>query len=439
MFKNFFLITFILISTNTTSQTISVFQDKEQLHTINSIDSVDFEIITEPIINNGLDNGVYWFKIEDVEKGFLEINNSTISEAYLFNNKNQVMQTENKTFVTFKVKESTVLYLKVNVHKEARIPIELMSDSQYLKKLNFQGVFTGLFYGFAFMVLIVNLFFFFNFKEKAFLYYFLFLSCFFIAFSYRDGFIYLLGISRGFIEVSEGFLHTFVGVSGLLFASKYLKLKSNFPKFVWISIGVMSTALIFDIIHLITKNYLFFVLSDLCSYFIFIGSWVSSLFLIKKHKYALIFFIAYTLILLFTFGYFITPSFGISSFYISSNTLKMGSYIEMLIITGAVAYRMNIIQKENIFMHDELYNYTQEINSLSIEIEKNKRGENNLLQEYNLSNRENEILEGIRSGQTNKEIGERLFISVNTVKFHVKNIYEKLGINNRKAAIKMYE
>ena len=45
------------------------------------------------------------------------------------------------------------------------------------------------------------------------------------------------------------------------------------------------------------------------------------------------------------------------------------------------------------------------------------------------------VLEGIRSGKSNKEIGATLFISVNTVKYHVKNIYEKLDINNRKEVV----
>ncbi|QTE23218.1 helix-turn-helix transcriptional regulator [Polaribacter cellanae] len=36
--------------------------------------------------------------------------------------------------------------------------------------------------------------------------------------------------------------------------------------------------------------------------------------------------------------------------------------------------------------------------------------------------------------KTNKEIAEALFISVNTVKYHVKNIYDKLNIKSRREA-----
>jgi len=43
------------------------------------------------------------------------------------------------------------------------------------------------------------------------------------------------------------------------------------------------------------------------------------------------------------------------------------------------------------------------------------------------------IVELIREGKTNKEIGAELFISENTVKYHLKTIYDILEINNRSA------
>jgi LuxR family maltose regulon positive regulatory protein len=38
---------------------------------------------------------------------------------------------------------------------------------------------------------------------------------------------------------------------------------------------------------------------------------------------------------------------------------------------------------------------------------------------------------------SNREIGDRLFISENTVKFHLKNIYSKLGVKRRSQAINL--
>lgn len=52
-----------------------------------------------------------------------------------------------------------------------------------------------------------------------------------------------------------------------------------------------------------------------------------------------------------------------------------------------------------------------------------------------LSERELEILTLIAAGLKNKEIAAQLFISLNTVLYHVKNIYGKLGVNKRTLAI----
>ncbi len=48
-----------------------------------------------------------------------------------------------------------------------------------------------------------------------------------------------------------------------------------------------------------------------------------------------------------------------------------------------------------------------------------------------LSRREREVLELAAAGLSNKEIAERLVISINTVKFHLRGIYGSLGVHNR--------
>jgi len=50
---------------------------------------------------------------------------------------------------------------------------------------------------------------------------------------------------------------------------------------------------------------------------------------------------------------------------------------------------------------------------------------------YNISSREREIIDLMLKGRSNKEIEDQLFISINTVRNHIYNIYRKLGIRNR--------
>ena len=52
-----------------------------------------------------------------------------------------------------------------------------------------------------------------------------------------------------------------------------------------------------------------------------------------------------------------------------------------------------------------------------------------------LTNREIEVLRVLASGKTDVEIASALCISVNTLKTHLKRIYQKLGARNRVEAV----
>ncbi|MCI0691877.1 response regulator transcription factor [candidate division KSB1 bacterium] len=52
-----------------------------------------------------------------------------------------------------------------------------------------------------------------------------------------------------------------------------------------------------------------------------------------------------------------------------------------------------------------------------------------------LSDRELEVLRALTEGLSNKEISAKLFISLPTVRFHLKNIYAKLHVNSRTEAV----
>lgn len=58
---------------------------------------------------------------------------------------------------------------------------------------------------------------------------------------------------------------------------------------------------------------------------------------------------------------------------------------------------------------------------------------------YILSKREEEILRWVAAGKTNWEISVILKVSLNTVKFHLKNVFQKIGVENRWSAIAYWQ
>jgi DNA-binding CsgD family transcriptional regulator len=57
------------------------------------------------------------------------------------------------------------------------------------------------------------------------------------------------------------------------------------------------------------------------------------------------------------------------------------------------------------------------------------------LKELGITQREHEVLVLIAEGLSNREIGERLFVSENTIKTHSSRLFEKLGVGRRFDAI----
>jgi len=67
-------------------------------------------------------------------------------------------------------------------------------------------------------------------------------------------------------------------------------------------------------------------------------------------------------------------------------------------------------------------------------IDEAKQSHQALSELYALTEREREVLDLLAQGMTNKEIAEKLVITTNTVKRHLKAIFEKLDVHTRSAA-----
>jgi len=102
-------------------------------------------------------------------------------------------------------------------------------------------------------------------------------------------------------------------------------------------------------------------------------------------------------------------------------------------------YRKNSdLEIEN--KNSELQNYILQINELKEKATNKSLSDTAKISEnfsdFSLSKREIEVLQHISDGLSNNEISEKMFVSNNTIKTHIKNIYSKLDVKNRIQAIK---
>jgi len=114
---------------------------------------------------------------------------------------------------------------------------------------------------------------------------------------------------------------------------------------------------------------------------------------------------------------------------IALSTFNQISYINKMIANGASGYLLKNITKEELVqaihtvMNGGTY-HSFEVNEI-IKTAK-KKSENTPI----LTKRETDILKLVAEGFTNNQIGEKLFISTDTVDSHRKNLHAKLNVNN---------
>lgn len=86
-----------------------------------------------------------------------------------------------------------------------------------------------------------------------------------------------------------------------------------------------------------------------------------------------------------------------------------------------LAYRREAEREEGVFVAI-LYDYTGIIDNIMEDMK----------EKFNLSQREYDVFQCVVKGMSNQEIQEALFISLPTVKKHLSNIYQKVGVDGRR-------
>lgn len=110
-------------------------------------------------------------------------------------------------------------------------------------------------------------------------------------------------------------------------------------------------------------------------------------------------------------------------------------YINKMIALGANGYILKNAPKEELckaikhIMRGDNY-YSKEIYQTIIESIAGKKPKQRLSLEISLSKREKEVLQLIVKEFSNKEIAEKLFISIRTVEAHKRNLLDKTGAKN---------
>ncbi len=436
MYKIASFILVYLVFVNTIFGVVSTeyYYDQSGKETVNTVLNKKFEQFSEKV-NNGLNNGVYWLKVHtDEVNDVVEIPSSHLLNIKCFVNREKIRKLAHSIFPAYQVGVNSDVLFRIKCDKEAFIPIASYKKDDYKQQDQFSYLKAGLYYGFALMVIIFNLFFFYHFKDRTFLYYSIVLFAITAGLFHRDALFKLMFDSGWFIQDGEIIIHSGIAIFGALFAASYLQHEHYFPKLKYPVAVILIFVLVSYILYEVSGSFFWFMLGELLVILVLTIYWVSSLFLFKKSTFFTFFAIGYSVILFLAFDFYASPLLGAPNLGITTGLLKIGGVLEMLILSYAVVYRMRILRQENEEIQLAIFNYTSQIEKLEEKLNSLESSNDQPSPFMNLNVREKEILMLISKGLTTKEMAEQLFISANTVKYHTKKLYDKLQIKSRQEA-----
>lgn len=106
--------------------------------------------------------------------------------------------------------------------------------------------------------------------------------------------------------------------------------------------------------------------------------------------------------------------------------LYIGAVATLFTVLGIwLARRLSSPKTETVIVEKEIY----------IQKEKDTPLDEAALARLNISKRELEVLQLMAEGLSNQEIAARLFVSLNTIKTHSSNLFEKMDVKRRMQAV----
>lgn len=294
----------------------------------------------------------------------------------------------------------------------------------------------GFFYGLALTIVFLNFICYFLFDEKVFLLYAFALASVSIVLFNDDGLLSLFGmetITKGYMF--DGILLIIAVGTSSLFAQKYLNTSEFFPKlkrlttFLYIAgcIMVFSAWLVQSEQIFTAANFILF--SVLITYF---GAGVA---LFSKKNYAKFYVIAASIPLLFTIDFYVLKPAEIHFLFTETVHLKVALFVEMIILTYAIMFRMKALKEENILRQTEMRIFLKRQESMMNRHNVERLMEDmyleNLIMHYDLDGLEIKLLQYISEGKENVKIARKLKMSEEDVEDLTKDLYTKLEISEQ--------
>lgn len=433
---------------------LEYFLDHDKKETIESIPQKEFTSFKDVYFPNAFQQKI-WFRIRLKNEGTKPQELLFNIRAYAFIRDLKIYEEKdgayhqifihntfvNRKFSTpIKLSKESTYYFEVQFSWVSLLKIQLVSPKVNQENLLTYNTWQGVYYGFSFLIIFLNLFFFFSNRNPFFLYYCFFQLGVIMSIAYLDNYIFNFFGNSQFTRSFEGIYNLMISFGGVLFVDHALNLRKHFPFFTKISYALLVISAVLFFKHSIIGGTNMFGTATMINLFILLFGYLTSIYYSKRLSYARFIVAGFTVLFVAHLLYSLPVLYGYKENGFYEWHYKIASVIEMLIFMAAIPYRHKKLINEKISLENR-YSEQQKKHEVQLKELEPQDIEDKIKmfsELYQFKKREVEISRILITGATNKGISEQLFISLDTVKHYCSSIYKKTEVKNRSQFITLF-
>lgn len=354
------------------SSKLLIFEDDKQILSINDVFEKEFILTKSKVPNLGFSKSNFWIKIPitnktDIENLFLELSLPILDYIEFYspvpNNQFELIKTgEEFPFNNRKYKdpnylfdihipkgETKIFYLKVRSNEAIQLPIKIGTENIIFNQTKKRDILSGIYFGIMLVMIFYNLFIYFSVRDKSYIYYVVYILLILLTQTSLQGypFQYLWPNLPIIAKYSLFVFPSIVGIASMVFMNVFLMVNS-YNKILF-RLSFLFTGIYF--ISIVLAFFQFFNISqkimEINAMVVSIYMLITAILILKKgYTPAKYFLIAWSVFLVGVIA-FILKDVGVLPFNnFTRYTMQIGSGIETVLLSFALAARINIYKKE---------------------------------------------------------------------------------------------
>ena len=400
-----------LVTFSNTEQSISVsdkleiYEDKSNNLSLRDILEVEFKKMSKNVPNMGITQSTIWVKLDirnlttehdlilnlslqtldKVEFFFInergKYSSQLVGEEFPFNKRKY--KDPNYLFdINIKSGNKSTFYFKISSKEGIQIPITLGTKTAVLNEIKYKDILSAIYFGIMIVMAIYNLFLYMSVRDKSYIYYVIYIILILLTQTSLQGypFQFLWPNSPVLAQNSLFIFPSLVGIASMAFMNVFLKIRANYLNFYKLSIYLSIPYLISIVLALIKFYKLSFIVMEVNAGIVSLFMLYVAIKVLKNGYQPAKYFLAAWSIFLIGVVIYILKDFEVLPFNnFTRYTMHIGSGIETVLLSFALAARINIYKKErlealkekervvreqNIILEEKVKERTKELNQV---------------------------------------------------------------------------